>query len=79
MAITVEQILAKVTERDTVDASLIELTRGIKRRLDEIIAGGLPPAVQAQVDQLFQKLDDGNVKVAAAVVENTPAENPPPV
>lgn len=74
---TLDSILQSVTEEDTVDDSMIALVRGIKAQLDAAIAGGLTPAAQAKVDEIFAKLEASKAKMGAAVVENTPAEQPP--
>lgn len=63
---TLELVRAANNRQD----SLIELTRGIKKQLDEILAGALPPAVQEKVDAIFAEVSGQAAEVDAAINEN---------
>jgi len=70
---TLDEVLAKVEEGNSVDSSLIALLEGIKKQLDDALAGTtLPPAVQEKVNQIFDGLVADNEKVSAALLANTP-------
>lgn len=72
---TPDEVLAAITEADTVDDSLIVLTTDIKRRLDDALSGvTVPPAVQAKINAIFDSVVAGKEKVAAAIIANTDSE-----
>lgn len=73
MAATLDQVLQDVTDESTLDDSIIALLTGIKAQLDAVIAGGLPAATQAKVDQIFAAAEANKSKVTAAITANTPA------
>jgi hypothetical protein len=82
---TIKEVLADVQDEKTVDDSLIVLTTAIKKQLDDLIAGGLTPEQQADVDAIFQQVEDNKAAVAAAILANTDAlqklkaaKEPPP-
>lgn len=77
MAVTLDQVLESVTNNATVGDSAIALLRGIKQQLDAVLAGGISPALQAKVDAIFAASEADKAKLEAAIVENTPAEEPP--
>lgn len=69
---TVDEVLEAIAAADTVDDSLIVLTTDIKRRLDDALSGvTVPPAVQAKINAIFDTVEAGKAKVAAAVLANT--------
>lgn len=71
MALTLDDLLAKVTALQTADDSLITLAGGLAAQLREI--AGEPEKIQALADQL----DAEALKVSAAVTANTiPAPDP---
>lgn len=79
---TLDQVLASVTENETVGDSIVTLLNSIKTRLDEALSGtNLPPAVQAKVDAIFASSERDKQKLADAIVANTPNETPtePPI
>jgi len=82
---TLDEVLERVSaQRGQID-SLAALTKGIKAKLDEVLAGGLSPAQQAKVDALFVELDKNTAAISKAVRANDddpsnddPVEMPPP-
>lgn len=73
---TLDQVLASVTENETVGDSIVTLLNSIKTKLDEALSGtNLPPAVQAKVDAIFESSERDKQKLADAIVANTPNEN----
>ena len=64
-----DELKAEVARNTTVDASAIALLKGIKAKLDA--AGTDPVALKELRDSLARDTD----ALAAAVVENTPAES----
>ena len=70
---TLDETLVAVTDEGTVADSLIALTTSIKAQLDVILAGGLTPAQQTQVDAIFSAITAKKQQIADAVVANTPA------
>lgn len=77
MANTLDDVLKDVTDESTLDDSIIALLTGIKAQLDAVLAGGLTPALQAKVDQIFAQAEANKAKVAAAITANTPAAPTP--
>lgn len=70
---TLDQVLASVTDESTIDDSIITLLTGIKTQLDAALAGGLSPANQAKVDAIFAAAEANKAKVSAAITANTSA------
>lgn len=70
---TLDEVLQKMTEEDTVEDSVIALLTGIKAQLDTILAGGVTPAQQAKIDEIFAKAEASKAKLEAAILANTPA------
>jgi hypothetical protein len=67
-----DAVLASVTEEDTLIDSVIALLNGVEQQLKDALSGTtLPPAVQAKVDAVFDKVEAQKVKVAAAITANT--------
>jgi len=64
---TLEDTLALVTAQRTVIDSLATLTAGIKKQLDEALAGVLTPSQQMRVDAIFDKVQQNTQAVADAV------------
>jgi hypothetical protein len=70
---TIDDVLAGVTELDTLEDSLIALTTNIKALLDAALANTTVPAeVQAKIDAVFAQVEANKVQVADAVTANTP-------
>lgn len=67
---SLDETLAAVNAESTVDDSIIALLQGLAA---QIAAGGLSPADQAKVDQIFASAQANAAKVSAAVTANTPA------
>jgi hypothetical protein len=70
MSAQLDDLTAKVTALQSVEASAIALLQGLKVKLDEAIAGGDLAVIQALSDQIgisTQALSD-------AVIANTPVE-----
>ena len=70
MSAVLDDLTAKVTALQSVDASAVALLQGLKTKLDEAIAGGDLAAIQALSDQIGVSTQ----ALADAVVANTPAE-----
>lgn len=68
---SLDEVLADVTDESTRIDSLSTLVAGIKKQLDDILAGQLPPAVQAKVDAVFAGVEANKGKVQAAIDANT--------
>jgi predicted RNA-binding Zn ribbon-like protein len=75
MAQELDTLKTEVAETNTVIDSAIILIKGIKAKLDAAIASGDPAALTSLSDSLNSKQSE----LAAAITENTPAENEPPV
>lgn len=70
---TIDEVLAGVTELDTLEDSLIALVQNIKSQLDELLANqGIPAEVQAKIDAVFAQVETNKAQVADAVSANTP-------
>lgn len=70
---TLDDTLAAVTAASTKTDSLIALTAGLKKQLDDVLAGvTLPAGVQAKIDQIFALETDDAAKIDAAITANTP-------
>jgi len=67
---SLDETLAAVQSESTVDDSIIALLNGLAA---QIAAGGLSPADQAKVDQIFASATANSKKVSDAVTANTPA------
>lgn len=74
MADELNTLKTEVAENKEVIGSAILLLKGLKQRLDDAIASGDP----AELTALSNALDTQSKDLAQAVVENTPAEQPPP-
>ena len=75
---TLDEVLTDVQDESTVIDSLSTLTAGIKKQLDDALAGAnLPPAVQAKVDAVFAGVEANKKKAADAILANTPAQPTP--
>ena len=71
---TLDETLAATTAEDTKIDSIIAYNTGIKKQLDDVLAGAsLPPAVQAKVDAIFAQANASASKIDTALAANTPA------
>ncbi len=76
---SLDEVLNDVADESTRIDSLGTLIDGIKKQLDDALAGAnLPPAVQAKVDGIFAAIEQNKTKVQAAIDRNTTPEPPPP-
>lgn len=73
---TMQENLDKVAEQSTRLDSIITLIDTTKAELDAILAGQLPPDVQAKVDSLFEGLKANDAKIDDALNTNVPAPAP---
>jgi hypothetical protein len=74
MAATLDSILAKVTDEETLEDSLIALVGGLKQQLADALSGTtLPAATQAKVDAIFTAVEAQSQKMTDAITANTPA------
>jgi hypothetical protein len=74
---TLDEVLADVTEESTVIDSLATLTAGIKTQLDAALKGALTLEQQAKVDAIFAAVEANKKKVADAITANTTVVTPP--
>ncbi len=73
MAISLDDVLVKVTAETTDLGSIKELILGLKQQLADALAGTtLPPAVQAKVDAIFNQAEINRQKIADALNATTP-------
>jgi DNA-binding FrmR family transcriptional regulator len=70
MARSLDEILAQVTAQRGQIESLVALTAGIKAQLDAVLAGTLPPEMQAKVDAIFDGVKANSEAVVAAINAN---------
>ena len=70
---TLDQVIAAVTQEETVEAGVETLLAQLKSSLDAITAGALPPATQAKVDSLFTSITNDSTGLSTALTANTPA------
>jgi hypothetical protein len=68
---TLDEVLADVADEKTKIDSLTTLVAGIKKQLDDILAGQLPPEVQAKVDAVFAGVEANKAEVQASIDANT--------
>jgi len=64
---TLEDTLALVTAERTDIASLAALAAGIKKQLDDVLAGVLTPSQQMRVDAIFEQIQQNKQAVADAI------------
>lgn len=77
---TLDEVLERVYEQRGQINSLAMLTRGIRHKLEEALAGALSPAQQAKVDAVFTELDKNTAAISKAVRANDDdASNDDPV
>lgn len=70
---TLDEVLTSVTAQTTKLDSIAALIAGLKQQLADALAGTtLPPAVQAQVDAIFDAATANAGKIDAALTANTP-------
>lgn len=70
---TLDQVLAEVTEENTLIDSLSTLIDGLHTQVTDALSGTtLPAPVQAKVDAIFTAAENNKAKLTAAVKANTP-------
>lgn len=69
----IDEVLSDVADESTQIDSLSALTSGLKSELDKILAGALPPDVQAKVNSLFDAVEANKAKVVTSINANTSA------
>lgn len=69
---TLDEVLADVQAEKTQVDSLVALTTGIKKQLDDLLAGKLTPQDQAKVDAIFGAVQANRQEVVDAINANTP-------
>lgn len=74
---TLDEVLAKVRENNTVLGSLNALLDGIRQQINDILSGAqVPAAVQAKIDAVFLELGTQRLQLDEVLTENTPAAPP---
>ncbi len=73
---TLDETLAAVTAEDTKVDSIISLLTGVEKQLADVLAGALPPDVQAKVNAIFAQATASAGKIDAAITANTPPAAP---
>ena len=75
---TIDQVLADVTDESTALDSIATLISGLRQQVaDAVKNAGIPPDVQAKIDQVFAVAEQNKTKVAAALAANI-APDPQP-
>ena len=69
---TIDETLAKVTESGDRLDSLLLFVDGLKKSLDEALAGAITPAIQAKIDAIFNEANENVAKTDAALNTNVP-------
>ena len=70
---TLEETLAAVTAEDTKIDSIVAYNTGLKKQLDDALAGAtLPAPVQAKIDDIFARANASAAKIDTALNANTP-------
>lgn len=64
---TLDQILADTSEETTLIASVSTLLDGLRLQLADVLAGVLPPDVQAKVDAIFAATESNKAALAKAL------------
>lgn len=75
---TLDEVLQDVSDEKTQIDSLTTLTAGIKKQLDDVLAGSLTPAQQAKVDAIFAAVEANKQEVVDSINANTTPTPPPP-
>lgn len=79
MPTTYQDLIDVTTAEDTTIDSVVALLDGMKTQIADLMSGAnIPPAVQAQITAVFDKVTGGKAKLDAALAANVPAENPTP-
>jgi regulator of replication initiation timing len=73
-----KEALEEIRAGRTQVASLVAYNEALKSRLDAITEGKLPADMQEQIDNLFDEAHAIRTDAAAAMNENTPAQNVDP-
>jgi uncharacterized protein YoxC len=71
---TIQELIDDVAAEKTAIDSLVTFVHGLE---DQIKAIGLPPATQAQIDQVFAAVEKNKAEIVAAMAV-PPASPPPP-
>lgn len=70
---TLQETLDLVTAEDTTVDSVIVLIDGLKQQVGDLLSGAnIPPAVQTQVDAIFDAATKSKGKLDAALAANVP-------
>lgn len=72
---TLDETLAKVTEQGDRLDSLLAFVSGLKKQLEEALAGQMTPEMQAKIDAIFTEAEENRAKIDEALNVNVP---PPP-
>jgi polyhydroxyalkanoate synthesis regulator phasin len=76
---SLDEVLMEVhAQRGKID-SLTALTAGIKKKLEDALAGVITPAIQAQIDSVFEDVRANTSAIAKAIDANDDDPNTPPV
>lgn len=68
---TLQEVLDLVTAEDTTVDSVIALIAGLKQQVADLLSGTtVPPAVQAQIDAVFDKATASKTKLDNALTAN---------
>jgi chromosome segregation ATPase len=69
---SIDEIIAATAQQKTVLDSLVTYVNGLEDQIKQI--GGLTPAQQKQIDQIFSEITANTAEAAEAMVQNTPSE-----
>lgn len=73
---TLDETLAKVTEQGDRLDSLLAFVSGLKKQLEEALAGQLTPEMQAKIDAIFTEAEENRAKIDEALNVNVPPPTP---
>lgn len=75
---TLDQVLSDVTDESTQIDGLATLISGLRQQVaDAVKNAGIPPDVQAKIDQVFAQAEANKAKIANALAANN-APDPQP-
>lgn len=70
---TLQELLQVVTDENTTIDSVLALIAGLKEQVADFLSGAnIPPAVQAQVDAIFDAATKNKGKLDSALTANVP-------
>lgn len=72
---TLDEVLQAVKDESTQEDSVVVLLQQLREQIAGLVAGNLPPDVQAKVDAVFTGLQANKAKLAGAIANTGP--NPP--